>query len=364
MAEAAEIGTRKVIAEHATIGLVVTTDGTVTDLPRGAYEEAEERVVTELKELGKPFLLLVNSAQPQSAEAQALGKELGEKYGVTTLVVSCLELGQSAVLDILQSVLYEFPLEELALTLPPWVEALPKDHPIQEEIYGAIRGAMGDLRRIRDVSPVVERIGQCPRLSEARVTALRLGSGQAAAVLDLPRALFYDTLSQQTGFAIPDDGALFRLLAELGGQQEKYRRVAAAMEEVRATGYGVVLPSPQEMTLEEPEVVRQGSRHGVRLRAKAPSIHLLRADIQAEVSPMVGSEEQSADMLAYLRQEFQGDPEKIWQSNLFGRSFHELISEDLSAKLRHLPEDAREKLRLTLERVINEGSGGLIVIIL
>ena len=364
MAEAAEIGTRKVIAEHATIGVVVTTDGSVTDLPRESYIEAEERVVGELKALGKPFLLLLNSARPRSPETQALRGELAEKYDVTCLAVSCPELDRRELTDILASVLYEFPVEELDLFLPPWVDALGADHPIRQDIWQAVREAMGDLRRVRDVDRVVEEIGACPRLTAATVTSKRLGDGVCAARLELPRSLFYETLSGQTGFEIPDDGALFRLLADLGKQRTEYQRVAAAMEEVRATGYGVVLPGPEELALAQPEILRQGGRYGVRLQATAPSIHMIRADIQAEVAPIVGSEKQSEEMLSFLLREFEDHPEKIWQSNLFGRSFQELVGEDLSGKLRHLPEDARQKLRLTLERILNEGSGGLICIIL
>lgn len=364
MAEAAEIGTRKVITEHATIGLVVTSDGTVTDLPRSAYAEAEERVVTELKALGKPFLVLLNSAAPRSPETQALRGALAEKYDVTCLAVRCPDLDREEITDILTSVLYEFPLVELDLFLPPWVDALPPDHPIRADLFRAVREAMGGLRRLRDVKGAVEQIGTCPRLSAAAVTAMRLGEGVCAARLDLPREAFYETLSRQTGFSIPDDGALFRLLADLGARQDEYRRVSAALEEVRSTGYGVVLPGSEELTLAQPELLRQGGRYGVRLRATAPSIHLIRADIQAEVAPIVGSEKQSEDMLDFLLSEYEAHPERIWQSNLFGRSFQELVGEDLGGKLRNLPEDARGKLRLTLEKILNEGSGGLICIIL
>ena len=364
MAEAAEIGTRKVIAEHATIGLVVTSDGTVTDLPRSAYVEAEERVVGELKALGKPFLVLLNSADPNRPETQALRGELAERYDVTCLAARCPDLDRQAITDILASVLYEFPVEELDLFLPPWVDALAPDHPLRTDILRWVREAMEDLHRVRDVGRTVERIGGCPRLSGAAVTAMELGTGVCAARLDLPRSAFYETLSRQTGFDIPDDGALFRVLAELGSRQGEYRRVAAALEEVRATGYGVVLPGPEELELAPPELLRQGGRYGVRLRATAPSIHLIRADIQAEVAPIVGSEKQSEDMLAFLLAQFEDHPERIWQSNLFGRSFQELVGEDLSGKLRHLPEEARGKLRLTLEKILNDGSGGLICIIL
>jgi stage IV sporulation protein A len=364
MAEAAEIGTRKVIAEHATIGIVMTTDGTITDLPREAYPEAEARVIEELKELGKPFLILLNSAHPRGEVAQKLRAELAQKYDVTCLAVSCLELDQRAVTEIIQAVLYEFPLEELQLFLPDWVETLPTEHPIRASLFQAIREQAGNLIRIRDVKPAVEAMGQCELVTGASVTAMKLGSGCCQARLELPRSLFYDTLSQQTGFALHSDGELLALLEKLAVVQAEHQKVAAAMEEVRATGYGIVIPEAEELELEQPEIIKQGGRYGVRLRAKAPSIHMIRADIQAEVSPIVGSEKQSEDMLGFLLEEFEGAPEKIWQSNIFGRSFHELINEDLATKLKHMPEDAREKMRLTLERILNEGSGGLICIIL
>lgn len=364
MAEAAEIGTRKVIAEHATIGIVITTDGTITDLPREAYPEAEGRVIEELKALGKPFLILLNSAHPQGEAAQKLRAKLAEQYDVTCLAVSCLDLDQQAVTEIIQAVLYEFPLEELQLFLPDWVETLPTEHPIRTALFQAIRAQAGKLVRIRDVKPAVAAMGQCELVTGASVTGMKLGSGCCQARLELPRSLFYDTLSQQTGFALHSDGELLALLERLAVVQAEHQKVAAAMEEVRATGYGIVIPEAEELELEQPEIIRQGGRYGVRLRAKAPSIHMIRADIQAEVSPIVGSEKQSEDMLGFLLEEFEGAPEKIWQSNIFGRSFHELINEDLATKLKHMPEDAREKMRLTLERILNEGSGGLICIIL
>ena len=364
MAEAAESGTRKVIAEHATIGIVITTDGTITDLPREAYPEAEGRVIEELKALGKPFLILLNSAHPQGEAAQKLRAKLAEQYDVTCLAVSCLDLDQQAVTEIIQAVLYEFPLEELQLFLPDWVETLPTEHPIRTALFQAIRAQAGKLVRIRDVKPAVAAMGQCELVTGASVTGMKLGSGCCQARLELPRSLFYDTLSQQTGFALHSDGELLALLERLAVVQAEHQKVAAAMEEVRATGYGIVIPEAEELELEQPEIIKQGGRYGVRLRAKAPSIHMIRADIQAEVSPIVGSEKQSEDMLGFLLEEFEGAPEKIWQSNIFGRSFHELINEDLATKLKHMPEDAREKMRLTLERILNEGSGGLICIIL
>ncbi|MBC5732547.1 MULTISPECIES: stage IV sporulation protein A [Lawsonibacter] len=364
MTEAAEIGTRKVIAEHSTIGIVVTTDGTITDIPREDYLEAEERVITELKELGKPFLVVLNSAYPNSDRAQSIRADLISRYDVTCVCADCLELDERAVTDIIKGVLYEFPVKELDLFLPPWVDALPYDHPIKSGLYAAIREGCGGMHRIRDVEGAVAAIGACDTVSSARITSISLGTGLAAAQMDLPRSLFYETLSQQSGFAVHDDGDLLGLLSELSHVKWEYDKVAGALEEVRRTGYGIVVPGTDELVLEEPEIVRQGGRYGVRLKASAPSIHMIRADIETEVSPIVGNEKQSEEMVNFLLQEFEGDTKAIWQSNIFGKSFHELVSEDLNTKLKRMPDDARGKLQETLQRIINEGSGGLICIIL
>ena len=364
MSEAAEIGTRKVIAEHSTIGIVITTDGTITEIPREDYLEAEDRVITELKELGKPFLVLLNSAYPNSERAQAIQADISQRYGVACRALNCLELSEGDINTVLKDVLYEFPVKELDLFLPPWVDALAQDHPIKSALYTAIREGASDLYRIRDVEQTVRSIKECEEVSDARVTSIDLGPGLAAAVLDLPRALFYHTLSQQSGFQIQDDGDLVSLLTQLAGVKAAYDKVADALKEVEETGYGIVVPSIDSLVLEEPEIVRQGGRYGVRLKASAPSIHMIRADIETEVAPIVGTEKQSEEMVHYLLQEFEGDTSKIWQSNIFGKSFYELVGEDLNTKVKRMPEDAREKLRETLQRIINEGSGGLICIIL
>lgn len=364
MTEAAEVGTRKVIAEHSTIGIVVTTDGTITDIPREDYLEAEERVIHELKALGKPFLVLLNSAYPQSDRAKAIQSDIMDRYDVTCMRCNCLELDENDVTAIIKGVLYEFPVKELDLFLPPWVDALPYDHPIKNGLYAAIRQGAAEMRRIRDVDSAMAAIGSCESVSSARVTSIRLGAGLASAALELPRSLFYDTISAQSGFTISDDGDLMSLLTELAGVKREYDKVADALRQVRETGYGIVAPGPEEMKLEEPEIVKQGGRYGVRLKASAPSIHMIRADIETEVSPIVGSEKQSEEMVGFLLQEFEGDAAKIWDSNIFGKSFHELVGEDLNTKLKRMPDDARDKFRETLQRVINEGSGGLICIIL
>ena len=364
MSEAAELGTSRVIREHSTIGIVVTTDGSITDIPREDYVEAEGRVIRELQEIGKPFLVLLNAQEPESERVQELAREIASRYNVTCLPVNCLLLDDAAVGNILRAILYEFPLCELDLFIPPWVEALPCTHPIKCGLYQAIRAGAEHLRCIREVQGAIETMGAYEGISAARTTSLRLGSGIAEAELQLPRALLYQTLSEQSGFTVADDGDLMSLLTELASVKAEYDKVAQAVHDARENGYGVVVPTVDELNLEEPEIMKQGGRYGVRLKASAPSLHIIRADIETTVSPIVGNEKQSEDMVNYLLQEFEGDTTKIWQSNIFGRSFHEIVGEDLQAKLKHMPDDARVKLRQTLERIINEGSGGLICIIL
>jgi len=364
MAEAAEIGTRKVIAEHSTIGIVVTTDGTISEIPREEYLEAEDRVIRELQELGKPFIVLVNSSDPASEKAQAVSRELSSRFQTKCMAVNCLELSEEDVSGILKAVLYEFPMQELDLFLPPWVDALPAEHPIKSSLYAAVRDGTAQLHHIREVDEAVAALGKCENISQAKITGIDLGTGIASAELQLPRQLFYQTLSEQSGFRVGDDGDLMSLLTGLAQVKTEYDKVSDALHAVRETGYGIVIPGIDELKLEEPEIVRQGGRYGVRLRASAPSIHMIRADIETAVSPIVGNEKQSEDMVNYLLQEFEGDTSKIWQSNIFGRSFHELVNEDLQNKLNRMPEDARKKLQETLTRIINEGSGGLICIIL
>ena len=364
MTEAAEIGTRKVIAEHSTIGLVVTTDGTATEIPREDYVEPEERVIGELKALGKPFVVLVNSAYPTSPLAQTIAEDLAARHKVAVLAVNCAELDEEDVTRILQEVLFAFPVVELGCYLPPGVEALPYTHPIKSGLYTALRDSAAHMTCIRDIEGVVTSLRQCESISGARVGHINMGTGVADAVVELPRELFYQTLGEQSGFAITDDGDLMKLLSGLSHVKTEYDKVEAALRDVRENGYGIVMPATGELTLEEPEIVKQGGRYGVRLRASAPSIHMIRADIETEVSPIVGNEKQSEELIHYLMSEFDGEPGKIWQSNIFGKSLHELVSEGLHNKLKKMPGDARLKIQETLQRIINEGSGGLICIIL
>jgi stage IV sporulation protein A len=364
MTDAAELGTRKVITDHSTVGIVVTTDGTVTEIPRSDYEEAEERVIRELQEIGKPFLVLLNSREPNSARARDISGEIEARYGVKCIPVNCLELDEDTVADLIRGLLYEFPLQELDLFLPAWVDALPADHPVRGKLYQTVRDRARRLHHIREMDQFTGALGAEETVESARLRSVDLGTGVVAAEIVLPRALFYQTLSERSGLRVTDDGDLMEQLTALAAARTEYDKVAQGLRDAREKGYGIVMPSVEELELEDPEIVRQGGRYGVRMRASAPSIHMIRADVETTVSPIVGNEKQSEDMVNYLLQEFEGDTAKIWQSNIFGRSFHEIVGDDLRAKLDRLPEDTRKKLRGALERIINEGSGSLICIIL
>ena len=364
MTEAAEIGTRKVITDHATVGVVVTTDGTVTDIPREDYREAEERVIRELQDIGKPFLVLLNSAQPDSPQAEAAAEEIRTRYGAGCRCINCLTMTEEDIGGILRDLLYQFPLQELDVFLPSWVDALPGDHPIRSGLYQEIGEVSSKLTSICALQPCLHTLAQGENVEDAAARAIDLGSGVAQVEIRLPREMFFDTLSQRSGLHVTDDGDLMQIIGELAEAKREYDKVAPALQAARETGYGIVMPGVEELNLEDPEIVRQGGRYGVRMRASAPSIHLIRADIETTVSPIVGNEKQSEDMVNYLLQEFEGDTGKLWQSNIFGRSFHEIVGEDLQAKLKRMPADAQAKLRQALERIINEGGGGLICILL
>jgi len=364
MTEAAEIGTRKVIAEHSGIGVVITTDGSITDIPREDYIAAEERVISELKEIGKPFIILLNSSEPSSQKAQSIAAELQRKHGVSCQAVNCMTMDETQITEVLQSVLYEFPVEEMDFYLPSWVDTLPYGHQIKSRVYEYMLNSASDMHRIRDVSECVRKLAECEEICRVNIKNINLGTGVAQVEIDIPRGLFYKTLGEQSGFEINDDGDLLPLLVRLSKVNAEYAKVEHALEEVRETGYGIVMPTTEELSLEEPEIVKQGGRYGVRLQASAPSIHMMRADITTEVSPIVGSEKQSEELVMYMLKEFEKDPIKIWESNIFGKSLYELVNEGLHNKLYHMPQDARMKLQETIERIINETCNGLICIIL
>ena len=364
MPEAAEMGTRKVINEHSTVGIVVTTDGTATDFPREEYLEAEERVIRELQEIGKPFVVLVNSAQPRGSYCCSVAEEIRKKYHVSCICADCQELNREDLDLLMKELLYAFPLQELQLFLPPWVSALAADHPIKEGIFCAVKESSSSLMQICDLEDYLTQLERGTYISGITCREIDLGKGSASIALDVPRALFYETLSQETGLCVADDGDLMEQILQLAKIKQAYERMQPALKAVEESGYGIIMPGAEQLNLEDPEIVRQGGRFGIRMKASAPSVHLIRADIETTVSPIVGNEKQSEDMINYLLQTYEGDTAKLWQANLFGRSFHEIVSDDLQAKITRLPEESRKKLREALERMINEGSGGLICIIL
>ncbi len=364
MRRAAEIGTRKVIAEHSTIGLAVTTDGSVTDLPREAYVEAEARVVKELQELGKPFVLLLNSAHPENEETAALRDALSEAYGVSCLAVNCMTLSAQDVTEIIRAVLAQFPVYEIGVYLPAWLGALEKDNPIKEAVYQALREGGEETVLIRDLDKLVGRLSACDQVSSAALKSVDMGTGTASVELSMPRTLFYETVGEMSGFHIGDDGDLIALLKDLGKVKAEYDKVSAALTEVRERGYGVVMPDISELTLQEPEIVKRAGKYSVRLKANAPSIHMIAVDTVTEVSPAVGGERSSEDVINFLLQEFEGDTGKIWESNLFGKSLHEIAAEGLQTKIRKMPPEVQTKLRGTVTRIVNDGCSGLICFIL
>lgn len=361
---AAEIGTKKVITEHSTIGLVVTTDGSISEIPREEYAEAEERVINELKEINKPFVVLLNCMYPQSTESLNLASELSIKYGVSVIPVNCLELTEDDIKDILGKILYEFPIKEIDIGFPMWINSLPLDHWLRSKITETVKNSCNNVSKICDVSCFKERLCENEHIENTHIKNIDLGKGTANVNISINKNLFYKILDETTGIKIGGDNELLSTLIELAQMKKEYMRIKDALDEVEATGYGIVMPSIEELTLEEPEIMRQGGRYGVRLKASAPSIHMMKADIATEVSPIVGSEKQSEDLIMYLLKEFEENPVKIWDSNIFGKSLHELVNEGLHAKLSHMPSDARIRLQETLERVINEGCNGLVCIIL
>ncbi len=361
---AAEIGTKKVIEEHSTIGILVTTDGTITDIPREDYIKAEERVVSELKALNKPFIILLNSAEPNSTYTKELTDNLSKKYNTTVIPINCEYLNIEDINNMFSSVLYEFPTDQIKIKFPRWVDGLDFSHPLKAELFKEIKEAFEDVNVLKDVSVCTDKIKQTDIISNTTITDMQLGSGNVTIEITLKDELFYNVLTEITGVAITNEGDLFRIISELSATKKKYDKISYALDEVDRKGYGIVTPSIDDLVLEEPEMVKQGSRFGVKLKATAPSLHIIKTNVRTEVSPIVGSEKQSEELVNYLLSGFENDPKKIWDSNIFGRSLHELVNEGLQAKLAKMPEDAQVKLQETLERIVNEGSGGLICIIL
>ena len=361
MTEAAELGTKKVMEEHCTIGLVVTTDGTVTDIPREDYLQAESRAIEDMKATGKPFLTVINSRHPVGEKAKEVQKLLKERHGVDAVIADCQALDAEGISRLLADVLYAFPMGQLQIWLPRWLDALEPEHPVKKALYGALLQQGEQIGTLGQAEAALLPIRDLEQVEDLTVHNIDLADGTVSCRILLPEQLFYQVLSSRAGMEITDDAQLMSLLTELSAVKTEYDKISDALTAARATGYGVVMPSAEEMTLQTPEILRKGSAYGVKLKAGAPSIHMIRVDIDTEISPMVGDEKQSRDLINYLGSE---DAEKLWESNIFGKSVYELIREGLTSKLIRLPDDVREKFRGCLVRVVNEGATGLICLIL
>ena len=364
LTDAAELGTKKVMEDHCTVGVVITTDGSVTDIPRKDYAEAELRAIRDMQATGKPFLVLLNTTRPETQETAELTASLEQSTGARVLAVDILRLDRDGITGILSEMLGQFPPAMLEFSFPSWFDALEPEHPCKRQIYSVIRDAAPRIERVSKAALMTEALEAMEDVSTCSVREIDLGCGTIRYAVTLPDALFYELLSQRSGITMNDDADLLRALSRYAEIREEYERLQSALEQVRSTGYGVVIPEREELSLQTPELVKKGGAWGVRLRASAPSIHMLRADLAAELSPTVGSEVQARELVQSLVSACEGDDGTVWESNLFGKTLYDLVSERLNAKLTDLPEDARMKLRRALERIVNEGANGLICLVL
>lgn len=360
---AAETGTRRVIREHATVGVVVTTDGTVADLPRENYCDAERRIVEELDAIGKPYIILLNCAEPESDAAQQLAAQMSDLYHHAVFPINCVTMTAETVDRLLQTLLYEFPVQEIAVHMPSWVTMLEAGHWLQTAIYTAMLEYAGTVHKMADVAGKRPQL-DCEYIVATALTGMDLATGSVRITATIAPDIFYKILGEQTGLDIVDEASLLPCVVSLARAKRAYDKIKSALDQVEATGYGIVMPGIDELTLEEPEIVRQGGQYGVRLSASAPSLHIMRANIHTELSPTVGSEQQGEELIKSLLADFETDPGKLWSTNIFGKSLNELVSEGVQAKLLHMPQEARNRLQATLERIINEGCDGLICILL
>ena len=361
---AAELGTKKVIVEHSSVGIIVTTDGSITDIPREEYVLAEERVVKELKDLNKPFVMLMNCQNPTDSYSIDMAYNLSQKYNATVIPINCLELNLDDINLIFSKLLYEFMIERIEIKFPRWIDGLDINNPLKMDLFESIKNTFSETLRLKDVNDSYTNLEECDKIKKASIEEINLGTGIVSIRVELNDSLFYNVLSDITGVNIKNEGELFSCISSFSKIKKDYDKMAYAIHEVNEKGYGIVTPGIEDLILDEPEIVKQGSKYGVKLKAKAPSIHMIKINTETEVSPLVGSEKQSEDLVKYLLSEFENDPKEIWKSNIFGKSLYELVNEGLQNKLAKMPEEAQSKLQETLQRIVNEGSGGLICIIL
>lgn len=361
MTDAAELGTKKVMEEHCSIGLVVTTDGSVTDIPRADYVDAERRAIHDMKATGKPFLVIINTRSPGSDDANRVSQSLKAEFGIDAVTADCQALDSSGIANLLKELLYAFPMRELRVYLPRWMDALEPEHPVKAALYDALVHHAEQITALGQAEASLSSLRQLEQVTDFSVRSVDLAAGTVSCALSFPETLFYEILSAKAGIPVQSDAQLMTLLTELSRIRQEYDKISDALSSVKATGYGIVMPTAAEMKLETPEILRKGGAFGVKLKAGAPSIHMIRVDIDTEISPMVGDEQQSQDLITYLSGE---SPEKLWQSNIFGKSVYDLIQEGLTAKIIRIPEDVRAKFRGTLTKIVNEGATGLICLIL
>ncbi|MBS3939077.1 MAG: stage IV sporulation protein A [Peptococcaceae bacterium] len=361
---AAEIGTQKVIEDHSTVGIVITADGSFSDIAREEFVAAEERVVDELKRIGKPFLLILNSSRPNDPETLQLRNELEKRLDLTVLALNCAKLTEEDIATVLKEALYEFPVKDVRISLPTWIEVLEKKHYLRTKLEEAVSDGVKIVTRLRDIDRLIEELSMCDAVQEVVLQQIDLANGVAKIELTTPEHLYYDALTEAAGEEVRGQDTIMRLLKILTVSKREYERIRHAYRDSRVAGYGISPPSLEEMALDQPEIIRQGNRFGVRLRATAPSFHIIRVDVESEVAPIVGTEKQSEELIKYLVDEFEANPEKLWEANIFGKSLQHLVREGIQNKLLTMPDDAQGKLRECLRRIVNEGSGGLIAIIL
>ncbi len=360
---AAELGTKKVITEHSTIGLVVTTDGSISDIPREEYEEAEERVIEELEQCGRPYVVLLNCVDPTLPSVKDLADRLCEKYSVPVLPLNCVDVTEQDIKDVIANLLYQFPVREVELDIPGWVAALEPSHWLLSSLMDSVKSSC-QISRMRDVKSMLKGVEGCEFVRDVIPSSIDLGSGRSRAEISMDQSLFYRILSEKTELDIKDESELMGQLIEMTSIKKKFQKLRQAYDDVLETGYGIVMPDVEELTLEEPQILKQNGKYGIRLKATAPSIHMMRTQINTEITPIVGSEQHSEELVMYLLKEFEENPVKIWESNIFGKSLHSLVNEGMHNKLYRMPADAREKVRETIERIINDGCSGLLCIIL
>lgn len=360
--QAAEIGTQKVIREHSNIGIVITTDGSITELPREAYIPAEEKTIAQLKKLGKPFILLVNTQKPYGGESQKLTEELAEKYGVTTLPVNCEQLHKDDIYRILESILYEFPVERVEFYLPKWVEMLEDSHKIKENMIENAKRLLGQFTYARDVRNV-ELVPEGEFIKKIKLDKMELSKGRVQIRFEIDEKYYYENMSELTGVPIQGEYQLISMIRELSAMKQEYDKVGSAMDAVKQKGYGVVTPQLSDIEIDEPVLIKHGSKFGVKIKAQSPSIHMIKANVETEIAPIIGSEEQAQDLIGYIKTS-RDQEDGLWQTNIFGKSIGELVEDGIRSKITMMDDESQLKLQDTMQKIVNDSSGGLVCIII